>query len=526
MSSVRRALHLRQGEVGRALWVAIIGVSYAAATTLGDDVAQTLFVTRVGARSMPIVFLFKGLLDVVAAALYLPITRGRSPARVWRVAVAIYIATVLAGWLLTANGTSLSAYLLFIGHECAWTILTIHWGVFILDIFDASQARRLFPLMFTAARVGGIFAGVLLRAFAAPLGVTNLLFGAAGFAGLAGLFSYFGHGAPGRAPMAAGLPSTSMSFSAEGPHQTEADDESAAADARAAVEETESSWHSWWRAARSPLVRIIAWSTAAMVLVRYGLYMVAIDEVSRSFANDKEMVAEFLGLFGAVANTVSILLGIFVVPKIVARLGVGFANLAYAATTVISYAALLFAPSLGTAAFARFTRVQFKDALKTPLSTLFYGAEPPHRRAPARAFIFGVAIPAATIIAAAAFELGGHGGKNLRLVAMLGAAVSVFFLFTCAVQNRRWRRRLIELLRWKLERAPDSDATRAGAVAALLGPFSERATGETATILLDVEHGLASRDHRVRAVAEEVLAEVIPRARAHQIAASARNEPE
>lgn len=526
MSTVLRALHLRPGEVGRALWVAGMGICYAAATSLGDDVAQSLFVTRVGAQSMPIVFLFKGLLDVVAATLYLPITRGRSPGGVWRFALAIYISTVLAGWALTANGTQLSAYLLFIGHECAWTILTIHWGVFILDIFDASQARRLFPLMFTAARVGGIFAGVLLRTLAAPLGVLNLLFGAAAFAALAILLSYLRSSSSRSATSRATHPATSMSFAAEGPHQTEADDESAAAIARDAVEAAQSSWQSWRRAAQSPLVRIIAWSTAAMVLVRYGLHMVAIDQISTSFADDKEMVAEFLGMFGAVANTVSILLGVLVVPRILARLGVGFANLAYASTTVISYAALLFVPSLGTAALARFTRVQFKDALKTPLSTLFYGAEPPHRRAPARAFIFGAAIPAATVLAALAFELGGRSGDGLRLVAILGAAVSVLFFYFCAVQNRRWRRRIIELLDWKLERTPETDSAKEDEAAERLRPLAAGADADTAAVLRRVQRGLASHDDRVRAVAEEVLAEVVPRARAHEIAAAVRNEPE
>lgn len=526
MSTLLRALHLRPGEVGRALWVAGMGICYAAATSLGDDVAQSLFVTRVGAQSMPIVFLFKGLLDVVAATLYLPITRGRSPARVWRVVLAIYITTVLAGWGLTTSGTQLSAYLLFIGHECAWTILTIHWGVFILDVFDASQARRLFPLMFTAARVGGIFAGVLLRALAAPLGVLNLLVGAAAFAALAGLLSYLRMSSSASAGRGAGHPANSMSFAAEGPHQTAADDEGVAAAARDAVEAAQSSWRSWRHAAKSPLVRIIAWSTAAMVLVRYGLHMVAIDQISTSFADDKEMVAEFLGMFGAAANTVSILLGIFVVPRILARLGVGFANLAYAATTVISYASLLLLPSLGTAAFARFTRVQFKDALKTPLSTLFYGAEPPHRRAPARAFIFGAAIPAATVLAALAFELGGRSGDGLRLVAIMGAAVSLFFVVSCAVQNTRWRRRMVELLDWKLERTPATHAAKADAVAERLRPFVEGADADAAAVLGRVQRGLSSRDDRVRAVAEEVLAEVIPRARAHEIASAVRNEPE
>ena len=507
MPTLLRLLHLRPGETRRVLWVAVMGISYATATSLGDDIAQSVFVTRVGAQSMPLVFLCKGLLDIIAAGLYLPLARGRSPGKVWRVALGIYIVTVIAARMAVVDGSDLSAYLLFIGHECAWTILTIHWGVFILAAFDASQARRLFPLLFTAARLGGIIAGLALRSLAGPIGVANLLFAAAAAAAIAGALSLLGR----TNPTAHTPPATSARFAVVSPDRAAADedidDDDAAGDSGL--------WASWRQAAASPLVRIIAWSTAAMVLVRYGLHMVAIDEISNGFANDGEMVAEFLGMFGAIANAAGIILGVFIVPRILTRLGVGFANLAYAGATVVSFATLFFYPSLATAALARFTRVQLKDSLKTPLSTLFYGAEPPHRRAPARAFVFGVAIPLATIVTAATLELS-RNAEDMILVSAIGVAASLFFVGVCAVQNRRWRRRIAELLTWKLARAPAPTARRLAASEALLADYSASAD---AALIASISRGLASDDTRLRAVAEEVLAETIPRKRAHEIVA-------
>ncbi len=87
MHALLRLLHLRPGETRRVLWVALRGISYAPATWLGDDIAQSVFVTRVGAQSLPLVFLCKGLLDIIAAGLYLPLARGRSAGKVWPVTI-------------------------------------------------------------------------------------------------------------------------------------------------------------------------------------------------------------------------------------------------------------------------------------------------------------------------------------------------------------------------------------------------------------------------------------------------------
>ncbi|MBT8493037.1 MAG: hypothetical protein KJO07_08260, partial [Deltaproteobacteria bacterium] len=182
-------LHLRPGEARRVFRIALIGAAYAAATSLGDDISHAVFVARAGAESLPTTFLFKAVLDIVAAAVYLPLTRGRSAARVWQVALLIYVLSVVAGGLWSASGTVAGGYGLFVLHESAWTILTIHWAVLILELFDANQARRLFPLLFAATRLGGIGAGAALQGLAGPTPAAHLLALCIGFALVAGLLT-------------------------------------------------------------------------------------------------------------------------------------------------------------------------------------------------------------------------------------------------------------------------------------------------------------------------------------------------
>jgi MFS family permease len=549
-------LHLRPGEFHRVAWVGVIGLCWTAATALGDSIAQSVFVTRVGADALPRMFLFKALLDVIAAALYLPLTRNRSPGRVWRAALALYAATVLITRVAAAGGGEVSAYALYVAHECAWTILTIHWGVFILDAFDASQARRLFPLLFTAARLGGVLAGAVLGRLAPVLGALNLLGAAAAFAVAAGVISLLGRA------FGAGAGHSYTTVRVVGPaaDETEADDEAGGPDgpdserprvpaglAAAALPQVEAVDDGadprsrrgliadWRRAASSPLVRAIAVSTAVMVLVRYGLRMVSADEISAAFAHDEDRMAGFLGAFGFWANLAGAFLGVLIVPRILHRLGVGFANLAYAVSTCGAFVALLVAPGLWTAAAARFVNNEFKSALKTPLSTLFYGAEPPHRRALSRAFIFGAIIPVATVATSAILTAGAGAADGLLGVVVIGLAISAVFAIACAVQNRAWRRRLGELLSWKLARtaAPDPARVTAArqAIAALAplvppaprdddpavsGPRTPRSP--LARRLDEIAAGLASDDPRLRAVAEELLAETAPRRASHATA--------
>src|SRR5688572_4525280 len=157
---MRALVPIRAGEGRSVALVGLVATLYAAAVGVGDVVAQSIFIERAGADALPRIFLLKAAIDAAAAALYLPVTRGRKPAAVLRLALLLYAGVVIAGRaLVVAQGGSSAAYALYVAHECAWTVLTIHWGVYLLDVFDASQARRLFPILFGATRLGGALAG-------------------------------------------------------------------------------------------------------------------------------------------------------------------------------------------------------------------------------------------------------------------------------------------------------------------------------------------------------------------------------
>jgi len=473
-------LHMRPGEGRRVLWIAVVGAAYAAATSLGDDIAQAVFVARAGAEALPRMFLFKGVLDIAAAALYLPLARGRNADAVWRLAIAVYLASVGGGWAWANGGSVAGAYGLYVVHESAWTILTIHWTVLILEVFDANQARRLFPILFAATRLGGIGAGAALGHLANRQGALDLLALSLALAAIAAALTWLAPAGAAHSP----APPVRQSWLGVGREITS-----------------------------SKLVRAIAISTAAMVLVRYGLRMVSMDEINVAYHHDEDLVAEFLGEFRVWANAVGAVLGIFVVPRLMSWFGVATMNVAYALATLVAYAGLLTVPNLATAAAARFVEQQLKDAAKTPLSALFYGAEPVHLRGAARAFMFGAVIPAATALTAVVFELSTSRG-TLTTVAIIGTALAGVFVIASEILNRQWRARIGANLRAALDELPEPPSVPT-AIADALGD----AIGADPTGLVEAAaRALGSGDASLAALGEEVLAETIPRRKAHRIA--------
>jgi hypothetical protein len=300
----------------------------------------------------------------------------------------------------------------------------------------------------------------------------------------------------------------------EAPSDAEVDEEAAVAAAAPAERAAARPWLGAWQ---SPLVRAIALSTACMVAVRYALRLVSVGRIEHAFHGDEDLIAQFLGAFDGAANLIGAGLAVLVMPRLLHRAGVGAVHLGYAVATVAAHAVLLLWPSLAAAAAGRFAELALKDAIKTPLSAIFYGAERPPRRGPARAVVFGLVIPAATLVTAVVLEATGTTSRPLLVAGGFGAAAAVLFTWTSWRQNRAWRAQLWDLLDWKLARTGPPPAAGEAALARARDALLPHATGD-GDRLEPVARALASSDRRLRAVGEEILAETILRAEAHRIA--------
>ena len=82
---------------------------------------------------------------------------------------------------------------------------------------------------------------------------------------------------------------------------------------------------------------------------------------------------------------------------------------------------------------ARLVENEFKAAIKTPVSNLFYAPLPASQRAAARALVLGFVVPAATIVAALLL-------RSSLSVASWGLPAALLFLTATIWQNRTYAR--------------------------------------------------------------------------------------
>ncbi|MCA9672578.1 MAG: hypothetical protein KC503_43590 [Myxococcales bacterium] len=393
-----------QRRLAVALW--LIYALLSAGLAINDGVANALFLARVGATDLPLVFIAKALLDMLGAALYVRVDR-RLGARATLVLLLVFAALGSAGaWLGVRALPGAWTYLaLFAFEEVCQTLLKIHWGVYLLERFDAVSARRYFPSIYTGARVGAVAGGLMLGPLAGPLGPSNLMLVAAL------LF------------VAATVAVLARSSATPRDHESDAVNEADVGPLRALGRVRS--------ALSSSLVRATAVATPLMVLSRYALRY-RYSALLSSVLGEVEL-ARVYGLYVASANTLAVLVQLFVTARLYALpSGVTSTNIGYALTLPAALALMWRVPSLLSALVGRVVESELKVALKTPLSNLFYGVLPAEQRAAARALVLGLIVPLATLVAAAL----------LRRPAWLDSwalPCAAAFVLASLLQNRAYR---------------------------------------------------------------------------------------
>jgi ATP/ADP translocase len=176
MTRWQRAIGIRLGESRTMALVAALFACLEAGRGFGEVGADTLVVSRFGAASLPYLFVGLGTIGLVTSLAY-----GAALGRFERIRLLSGLlvgaaAILLAERLLMATGHPATVPLAWltvytvgaIGVTIAWTIAG--------SVFDARQAKRLFPLC-TGAAIAGSFVGTLASGSVARTFGTETLIG-------------------------------------------------------------------------------------------------------------------------------------------------------------------------------------------------------------------------------------------------------------------------------------------------------------------------------------------------------------
>jgi HEAT repeat protein len=369
MNGLTRAIGVRPGEARTIALVALLFASLEAGRGFGEIGVDTLVVSRYGAGSLPYLFIGLGTASFVAALAY-----GAALGRLPRIsllaglpigaAVALVIerllmatdhpATVPLAWLTVyAVGT--------IGVTIAWTMAG--------SVFDARQAKRLFPLC-TGAAIAGSFVGTLLSGpVARAVGTPTLIVLEAILLTVVGLL----------------VVGVSRTTTVRVP--TRRGDRSIVDNLRAGFDEV----------VRSPLMRLVAIAYILLSILMFSVTYPFLLAASETFHSEADL-ATFLGLLSAAVTATSFVVSIVLANRVYSRFGVAGAALLLPLVYLAGFGLWLVTFSIATAAIVRFTQQVTQRGLSNAAWSAFYNVVPTERRAQVLAFNDGVPNQLGTIL--------------------------------------------------------------------------------------------------------------------------------
>lgn len=361
MSGLTRAAGIRPGE-GRILArVALLFGALEMGRGFGEVGLDTLVVSRFGTGTLPYLYIGLGATSLVAALAY-----GAALGRVSRTPLLAGIlvaaaALLLAGRLVIAGGLDGIVPVIWLVAYASGVIAgTISWTV-AGSVFDARQAKRLFPLC-TGAAIAGSFVGTLASGPVARVAGTELLIVI-------------------EAVLLAAVAVLIVSIARTGRVRVPPRRQSGpvTADLRAGFDEV----------VRSPLFRLIAVAYVLFSILFFCVTYPFLQAASAAFPDEADL-ATTLGLISAAVTATSFLVSLLIANRVYARFGVATAALVLPVVYVAGFGLWLVQFSFATAALFRFTQQVAQRGLSNSIWSAFYNVVPGARRAQVLAFVDGV----------------------------------------------------------------------------------------------------------------------------------------
>lgn len=361
LPGLARVAGVRAGEGRIVALVALLFVALEAGRGFGEVGVDTLVVSRFGPGTLPFLFIALGLTSLVTALGY-----GAALGRISRtkllVGVLIGAAVLLiAGRLIMAAGTDTVIPLVWLVTYASGAIAgTIAWTV-AGSVFDARQAKRLFPLC-TGAAIAGSFLGTLGSGPLARAAGTEILVVI-------------------EAVLLVAVALVIISIARTGHVRVPArrGDRSVIGDLRVGFDEV----------ASSPLFRLVALAYVLFSILYFSVTYPFFQAASAAFPSEADL-ATAIGLLSAAVTATSFLVSITIANRVYARFGVAGAALVLPLVYLAGFGMWLVQFTFTTAAVVRFSQQVTQRGLSNAAWSAFYNVIPTERRAQVLAFVDGV----------------------------------------------------------------------------------------------------------------------------------------
>jgi len=384
---IRRLLGLEVGDLPRAAPFFAVYLLLFTALTIADGVAVSLFASRIGADRLPAWYSATAVLSLLTIGIYLTQATRHNAARVFGWILGWIGAIFISAWITyRLYGGTIPLGMLFVTREIALTMVLMHFGTFLQDYFLRSELNRLLPIIYAGGRVGGILGGGILGWLAQRIGTVQLvpvvvLLLLAAWAGI----SRIGKSVPPRdepEDTTIGVPETVAETPARG----------------LAIKRF------LGQVRTCPL---LAWLTATTLLFIGCRWFLAYQYTAFfevHFDNDVEL-AGFLGRYTQFALGISLFLQLFVVNRMVGRLGVATTHTLYSVLVMGGLLGNVLITGLPIAVASRFLESELRFGLRNPVNQMMVNRFTKKMRIVVRGWSLGWLIPTGTLIASAMIGL-------------------------------------------------------------------------------------------------------------------------
>lgn len=490
-----RILGVLDDEQSRLIWSGALFFVVFASFSVGLNVADALFFLRFGVESLPWMIMISGLVVMVVTVGYAAGMTGFGQRRwPWLVTGGFSVVIVLERIAVRADVPGVYPVVWLTSQVVMYVSLTMLWDV-AGNLYNARQAKRLFPLLMSAGVAGAVIGNALTGPLAVMFGVDNLL-----------LFEATGLG------LAAWLARrTTTQFS-----NPVSEDSDIIGDLRAGLETT----------MRVRLFRLLAGVGAAMSVLFFFVVFPFSELMTASFPNEAEL-AGFIGLFSSLATAMTLLVSLLITNRLFARYGVVAVLVMVAVVYVTGFSLWLMSFGLVTAALFRGTQWVTVNALGGTAFSSVFNVLTGRSRSQVRDFVSAVPVQLGTVASGALLLATRDISDTVRTILSLGMAVT--FLLLVLPMRAAYGAALVEAVRLGLSdvftattpgiQKPHFDADT---ISALIEGTNDARPGRrrvTAGILSEVggpaalealERLLADPDESVRLAAIDGLAILIP----------------
>jgi len=415
---LRRLLNIRSGEARRTALLYGLYFLLVLGNVWGETASEALFLDRIGTDAYSFRFISEAFFVLVFTLAYMAFVDRIENARLLAaVCVVVAIALVVTGVLL-ASGMTVAFYLFYLLGRTTRVLFTVHVWTYISDFYNTRAARRVFPVIGSAGRISGFMAGLTLPLVVRVVTVERIPY------------------------LWVGLLVIGAWLALLIPRWTRTATPPASAGRTVDVWEN---FRGGWRAIReSRLLQLLAIGAAAMTVLLVLLNFQA-DYVFRQNRNADELASLF-GLLKGLANALALPFQLFLLTRVVNRVGVGWTNLAYPLLAAASFGLLGFFPLFPLAVLALFVQTALRWGVRNPVDNMLYNAMPHALKGRARAFVNALLVPVATFGAGAMLFLVPRGGGLPWFLFAVGGGVALIYLVTAWQVRSAYRQALVETL--------------------------------------------------------------------------------